>query len=324
MTSLLEAVRRRFPAPRGRGVVAVSGGADSVALLRALTVDSPELIVAHVNHGLRGAESDGDERFVADLAFNLNLSCRTIALDVAAEAKERGENLEAVARRGRYEWLTKIAEAKEATWIATGHTADDQAETVLHRLLRGTGLQGLRGIAAQRELRAGLVLVRPMLDVSRQEVLEYLAERNQTWREDRTNVDLGFTRNRIRRELLPVLKTFNTTIVDVLNRLAEQAGDWFDVQQQHAAEHLKCAERPPAGPLRILQVESLANLSRPQIRDLFHLLWEREGWPAGEMSFVHWDRLAGLALGEATAHDLSGGVSARRRGQVIQIGPRHV
>src|SRR5438477_4211386 len=129
------------PAPMGL-VVAVSGGADSVALLRSLVeVHSGRLVVAHFNHGLRGAESEGHAEFVAELAATLKLPCRMQRRDLQAEAK--GRNLEAAARDARYSWLAFVAKAEGMHRVATGHTLDDQAETVLFRLLRGTGLPGL-------------------------------------------------------------------------------------------------------------------------------------------------------------------------------------
>src|SRR5829696_3493611 len=164
----LERVRGSVPDP---GVVAVSGGADSVALLRALADDPPVpgLVVAHLNHRLRGAESDADAAFVAGLFPHL--PHRTEAIDVAAAAE--GDNLEDTARRVRYDFLARVArEARAgAGWVATAHTLDDQAETVLHRLIRGTGVRGLRGIAESRELIPGVRLLRPMLTVARVEVI---------------------------------------------------------------------------------------------------------------------------------------------------------
>src|SRR4051812_5247125 len=176
-------------------VVAVSGGADSVALLRALVeIGEPggRLVVAHLNHGLRGAESDGDEAFVRELCGGLpDVEFRGERIDVRAA----GGNLEAAARRERYAWLSRVAGECGLAWGATGHTADDQAETVLHRLLRGAGLQGLRGIAVGRELRPGVTVVRPLLGATRAEVLDFLREIGQPFHEDRSNLDLRFTRN---------------------------------------------------------------------------------------------------------------------------------
>ena len=176
----------QFSAPLGPGVVAVSGGADSVALLHALAdAGAGPLTIAHVNHQLRGRDSDDDASFVERLGW----PCRTLVADIRA----LGGNLEAAARRVRYDWFEQVANEVGATWIATGHTADDQAETVLHRLVRGSGLQGLRGIAPRRGR-----IVRPLLGTTRAELQIYLATKNQPFRTDTTNFDTQFTRNRIR------------------------------------------------------------------------------------------------------------------------------
>src|SRR5262249_49805917 len=158
----------------------ISGGPDSMALLHALLAlrqGTDLLILAHLNHQLRGAESDADERFVQECCANLTargtqgLELRCARLDVAARVRREGGNLESGRRRLRYAWLADLAREASVSLVATGHTADDQAETVLHRLLRGTGLKGLRGIAPRRPLAPGIELVRPLLDVRRCEVL---------------------------------------------------------------------------------------------------------------------------------------------------------
>ncbi|HEY1186262.1 MAG TPA: tRNA lysidine(34) synthetase TilS, partial [Gemmata sp.] len=148
MTRVVREVRRFAVTHPGLGIVGVSGGADSVALFHALHATGRALVVAHVNHRLRGAESDADEAFVRDLCAGAGVAFRLLSADVAALAA--GDNLESTARRVRYEFFTAVAQQTGADWIATAHTADDQAETVLHRLIRGTGLQGLRGIASER------------------------------------------------------------------------------------------------------------------------------------------------------------------------------
>ena len=150
MTRVLREVRRFAASRPGPGVVAVSGGADSVALLRALHACGVSLTVAHVNHCLRGSDSDADEAFVRALCESLGVPCRVKSVDVAALAA--GDNLESTARGVRYAFFAEVAAEVSAAWVATAHTADDQAETVLHRLIRGTGLQGLRGIAASMVL----------------------------------------------------------------------------------------------------------------------------------------------------------------------------
>jgi tRNA(Ile)-lysidine synthase len=320
MPVLAEVIRGSWPELRGPGVVAVSGGADSVALLRILAGWAQPLVIAHLNHRLRGDDSDADEAFVGALAESLGLACRSIAIDVAEAARQRGDNLEETARQRRYEFLASVASETAAAWVATGHTADDQAETVLHRLVRGAGIQGLRGIARDRELRPGLRLIRPLLAVTRADVVTYLREIGQPWREDLSNRDPAFTRNRIRHELLPLLRTFNPAIVDVLGRLAEQAGEIHGDVELGAAALLQQAELPAAGPLRIFRVDRLELASRHRVRAMFRILWDREGWPLDDMTFEHWKRVVAVALGEETASDFPGGVSARRKGGVVQIG----
>lgn len=313
----------------GVGVVAVSGGPDSVALLRALVAlglatDARSLVMAHLNHQLRGEESDADEAFVRTLHAALpaaNLVLRCDRLDVAARARAEGVNLEDMARRLRYDWLTRLATEAGASWVATGHTADDQAETTLHRLLRGAGLKGLRGIAPRRPLAPSIELVRPLLAVTRAEVLAYLKAEGQEHRQDSSNADLHRTRSRIRHELLPVLREhYNPAIVSVLGRLAEQAEEAYRVEEAQARQLLAATELPRAGALLVFDRQALAAAPRHCVRELFRLVWEREGWPLGDMDFDAWGRLAAVAHGESTAVDLPGGIHARGRGRVVQIG----
>jgi tRNA(Ile)-lysidine synthase len=309
---------RRFmetlPLGMASGVVAVSGGADSVALLRALHSLYPaSLTVAHINHRLRGEESDADDDFVRQLAGQLALTYRVKAIDVGEMAE--GANLEATARQVRYEFLAEVAASAGAAWIATGHTADDQAETVLHRLIRGTGLQGLRGIA-RRQSR----IVRPLLTVTRAEVIEYLSSLNQTFREDSSNLDPRFTRNRLRREVLPLLKTFNPALVTALGQIAAQAGEAFELLEAEAASWVSDVELPRAGNRLILDATKFASAHPYRIRELLRLLWQREGWPVTDMTADHWSRLVAVAQGNLTAADFPEGISARRIDKVVQIG----
>jgi tRNA(Ile)-lysidine synthase len=325
---------RSLPEASAGVVVAVSGGADSVGLLRALDQarQGPApipLIVAHLNHQLRGDESNRDEEFVAALQAQLvtagrpNLRLVQTRLDVAGLARAESENLEAVARRERYRWLAEVARANGARWIATGHTANDQAETVLHRLMRGTGLRGLRGIAYQRPLRLGVSVVRPLLPTTRAEVLEYLHTLSQPYCEDASNRDRRFTRNRIRHELLPQLvRDYNPAIVEVLVRLARQANDVYRFEEAAALALLAEAERPRAGDWVVFDLQTLQTAPRHRVREMFRQVWEREGWPVGRMDQATWERLADVALGVLNAVDLPGGLHVRRRQRVVQIGFR--
>jgi tRNA(Ile)-lysidine synthase len=313
-------------------VVAVSGGADSVALVRALDAARDPLaplplVLAHLNHQLRGRDSDADEDFVVALHTQLssagrpNLMLCRARRDIAAQARAEGANLEALARRERYRWLAETARMHGMKYIATGHTANDQAETVLHRLLRGTGLRGLRGIAARRELEPGLTLIRPLLAATRADILSYLHELEQPYREDATNRDQRYTRNRIRHELIPHLaEHHNPAIISVLAGLAEQADESYRIEEAAALALLAQAELPRAGDLLIFDLRHLLAAPRHRVREMFHLVWTREDWPLGGMDRAAWERLARVVFGELPAVDLPGGVHARRRERVVQVG----
>jgi tRNA(Ile)-lysidine synthase len=316
----------------GRGlVVAVSGGPDSVALLRAvLAARDPHapvpVVLAHLNHQLRGDEADADEDFVTGLHARLvaagtaALHLRRQRLDVRSRAAAEGANVEALARRERYHFLAEVTRALDVRWVATGHTANDQAETVLHRLLRGTGLQGLRGIAARRPLEAGVSVVRPLLRTTREEVLAALEEWGQPFRQDSSNDDLRLTRNRIRHELLPHLaKRYNPAVVAALRRLAEQADETYRDEETLLGNLLQESERPRAGTMLIFDAACLRAAPRRLVRGLFRSVWAREGWPVGGMGYKAWERLAAVAFGELPAVDLPGKIRARGRGPVVQV-----
>jgi tRNA(Ile)-lysidine synthase len=313
VSRVVEAIRA-FPGLTGPGVAAVSGGADSVALLRGLLdAGAGPLTVAHFNHHLRGAESDADAEFVRELAASLRLPFRLGGADVREIAA--GDNLEATARRLRYDWLAGLG----AGWVATGHTADDQAETVLHRIIRGAGLYGLRGIAASYRDPSRPKVVRPILAVTRADVLNYLHELGQPFREDATNADRAFTRNRIRHELLPLLKTFNPQVVDVLGRLARQAEEAVEVLDRDALDLLRAAELPPAGEVRVFDAATLEAAGDARVRGMFRLLWDLAALPSRGMTFDHWQRLVGVVRGDPPAAEFPDGVYVRRIGRVVQL-----
>ena len=208
--------------------MAVSGGADSVALLVAMADARAEtgivLSAIHVHHGLRGAEADGDAEFVAQIAKRLDVPLCTRRGDVAAFAAERGQGIEEAARALRYQSFQELLAAHEVDAVATAHTLDDQAETVLMKMLRGAWTEGLGGIAPVVTMKGGCIL-RPLLEVTRAEVVAYLEGRGQPWREDGTNQELTFTRNRVRHTLLPQLREFQPRIAEQLSRMAAVARD---------------------------------------------------------------------------------------------------
>lgn len=233
--------------PGDRVGVACSGGADSTALLHVLIELRRELgitlSVLHFNHQLRGAQADADERFVRDLASTFELDFFPGSADVRAEARWHKENVEAAGRRLRRDFFRRVVEGGRATKIAVAHTADDQAETVLAHLMRGTGLTGLAGIHPV----SGTV-IRPLLDVRRAELRTFLQERKQDWREDASNSDRTRMRARIRHGLLPVLEAeFSPQIVERLSSLASLAGTeeavWSAMTESQFVKDVRKSER---------------------------------------------------------------------------------
>jgi tRNA(Ile)-lysidine synthase len=233
---VLEYIRQKKLAKAGDRVgVAVSGGADSVALLRLLLELRDQLgvvlSVVHFNHKLRGAEADADERFVAELAQRHQLDLHCAGGDVAQHAAEKHLSLETAARQLRYEYFWRLLREDPLDRVATAHTLDDQAETVLLRLVRGAGTRGLAGIypqstehsALRDQLKPGSI-IRPLLGTRRSEIEAYLRELGQAWREDKSNRDLRFARNRVRHGILPRLeRNLNPAVQEVLAETAEIA-----------------------------------------------------------------------------------------------------
>jgi tRNA(Ile)-lysidine synthase len=248
--------------PGDRIVVAVSGGPDSVALLACLVALSArwnwELSVGHVNHGLRGMESDEDAAFVEQLgdAFDLPVSTCEARLK-KQDAKLSKQSLQAYAREIRYQALETILQERGATKIATGHTADDQAETVLMWMLRGSGTGGLSGIPPKR----GARIVRPLLDSTRTDIVAYLDERQFAYRMDSSNSQPVYLRNRLREDLMPQLKGYAPGIVNVLSRQAEIIRDDHDYLEHVAAEAFQqmCVTQDE----REIQLDRSALLSLP-------------------------------------------------------------
>jgi tRNA(Ile)-lysidine synthase len=225
-----------------RVTVAVSGGADSVALLRILLEVRAELgiviAVAHFNHQLRAEASDADEQFVAQLARQHDLPFFVGRADVREQALANKIGIEQAARQLRYQWLLDLAQQQHFDIIATAHTADDQAETVLMRFLRGAGTRGLAGIHPVLQ-RDRIRVVRPLLDLTRAEIEQYLTSIEQSWCEDESNRDLGPTRNRIRHELLPLLeRDYNPSLRRLLNETAEMARDEEAAWEAMAASYV--------------------------------------------------------------------------------------
>jgi tRNA(Ile)-lysidine synthase len=277
-------------------LLAVSGGADSTALLyvmrslKAEGVLSCELICAHINHQLRGPEAKLDEDFVIAQARDLDLPITTSKVDVPGFAHRNKLSIETAARKLRIEGLLDIAKANNCKCVATAHQKDDNAETVLQRLARGTGFRGLGGIWPKRVFEGGIVFVRPLLCVRRAEIVEYLKKRNLKWRTDKTNENCTYRRNYIRHRLIPVLQQeCSDSIVEQLSELAQSACKFYSLVCSRAEEVwptlADCAgdkvvldlkrflPEPPALKVELVR-RSLATVGSGE-RDLTHRHFER-------------------------------------------------
>lgn len=282
-------------APGHRVGVAVSGGADSVCLLHVLLKLAPHwalrLRVMHLNHRLRGQESDQDAEFVRNMAEQLGLEADIESADVPALHARQGGNLEQLARQVRRDFFVRRIREGAVDRVAAGHTLSDQAETVLFRILRGCGLRGLGGIWPVTP--EGIV--RPLIETDRPAVVSYLRERGIRWREDSSNRDLRFARNRIRLELLPKLsREWNPALTEALGRLAELARE----EEQHGErEALSLAQQLVKweGGAALIRAPDLVSLDRPAARRLLRLLSERLRGDLRRIEFRHVQGILDLA-----------------------------
>jgi tRNA(Ile)-lysidine synthase len=318
---------QRLPHAGDRVGVAVSGGADSLALLF-LMLELREqlgivLSVVHLNHKLRARASDADEKFVAKLSAKCGLPFHVEQSDVASLAKRKKANLEDTARRARYSFFERLVTEKHVDWVAVAHTADDQAETVLAHIVRGTGLAGLGGIHPI----AGHV-IRPLLMVRRAELKAYLRTKKQTWREDLTNRDTTKMRARIRRKLLPLLeKQFQTVIVDHLGTLAELAREDDAFLDALAKGYYKAMVRQAGGQSTVgiadlIQPKSLTaeggevteKTTRALSKRLVRLMVEEVKPRAGQLNAEHVRAILNLAEHGVSGKQLRlpGGIAVRR------------
>ena len=291
---------------KGKTLAAVSGGPDSIALLHLLAEYLPggSLAVAHVNHRTRGQASDRDESLVRQSAKRLALPCLVTRLP--RHPKPPSEN---TLRDLRYRALEKLARRAGAARIATAHTADDQAETVLLRLARGTGLAGLAGIPESRPL-GKLLLVRPLLGIPKAELLVYLRRRKARFATDASNRDLRYARNRVRRRVLPELKRLNPRTAEALLRLSAQAATAADYLKDRARREGRGLIRRSKDSVRV----DLAKLKRlhPALRPL---VWQ-EALAGRTLDADHLRALESLAGGTLA---LPGGITATVAGRTARI-----
>lgn len=295
-------------------VVAVSGGPDSVALLRSLhQFTRGNLIVAHFDHRFR-VDSAADAQFVRHLAETLQLP---FELGHASEGLLLSEEN---ARNARYPFLAEVAARHHANWVATGHTEDDQVETILHSILRGTGLRGLSGMPVVRPLNESTNLIRPLLDVSRQSVHDYLLSLSQDFCLDATNTSPDYTRNRLRHQLLPLLRAeFNPAVDAALLRLAKLAQLGSTLVEDRIEDLLDAALLSTDSRSVELRLEQLESASDLELGELFRHVLRQRNWPLGRIGLREAEYFIDVVRGVASARDLPDGLrverlNSRRRG----------
>jgi tRNA(Ile)-lysidine synthase len=296
-----------------RVVVALSGGPDSTALLTVLAPIAQELdlslIIAHFNHGLRGTESDEDEKFARDLSEKMGLAFVSAKMDL--RKRKKGLSPEDFYRRQRYDFLNKISEDYQAQKIALGHNLQDQAETVLLNILRGSGLEGLKGFLPMRDGK----FIRPLIEISRREIISFLNEAGIPYRQDSSNKNKIYLRNQIRFELIPYLKEkFNPKIEENLAQMAEILRPEDEFIRQHVTHALKSSVIERQQDRILLKIADINKL-HPAIRwRLFKTLLESLNPAKNGFSFIHIKSLDNLAQKCETGKkvDLSLGIEARR------------
>jgi len=306
-------------------LLAVSGGADSIALLHgtlALWPDAAQqLVVAHVNHRLRGADSDADADFVAKLAKSVGLRCELLTVEQGSvQANSRG-SVEEAARNVRYDWLAATAKRLNLASVVTAHHMDDQAETILHHIIRGTGLRGLGGMRSSRPLGEGVSLVRPMLAISQTEIDAVIATGRYEYREDVSNQEFQFTRNRLRAQLLPLLaQEFNPQVTRALVSLGQQAAASAQCLDELADQLLDKVILEAGPEICQLDADQMTQTGDGLLRHAFTQLWIRQQWPRQKMTSAHWQRLCTIVqTPSAASFQMPGPVDVRRSGNLVRL-----
>jgi len=321
-----ENLRRDSILKRGSKVLlCVSGGLDSTAMLLAfasLEKDMGlELVVAHLNHKLRGKDSDGDEKYVKELGGRFKLKVVTEREDVKAFAKAKKLSLEDAARRLRYSFFARAGRKMKADAIVTAHTKDDQAETVLMRIMRGAGLKGLRGIPPKRRI-AGIILMRPLINISRQEIEDYLKQKKIKPRIDSTNQKSKFFRNKVRLKLLPFLeKNYNPRIKELLFNLAELVDkdyEYLDILQQQVFKKIANIRRDSSISFRLRDFKrEHISVQRALVRTAIKSLKS----DLDKVDYRHWKEVEDLIENRPTNSivDMPGGIKVIRAKTLLRF-----
>lgn len=310
-------------------LIGVSGGVDSIVLLDILHVLSFEhgysLSIAHVNHGLRGANAKRDEKFVRSLAQRYDIPCHSTQVQVKDFAKKHSLSEEVAARELRYKFFRQTASTIRAQSCATAHTADDAAETLLMNLFRGTGLSGLAGIPPRRPLVKKTQLIRPLLQLSKEEIIAYATERELEWYEDETNTLTTYTRNKVRHDVLPKLKEdFNPKIIESLNRTATllRKADGFIESFIDSTYHSVVVEKEDACVIDIHKLEALHEFLQSEIieRCISTLTFGRT------VSFASMDRILSLLGKEVGSREnvVNNLIAVRNRSEIVLMYEQHL
>lgn len=340
---LRRAIRSTWPDRHGRSsdvatLVGCSGGADSVALIRLLaelwaeesnglnppneTATKPvaPLVVAHCNHGLRGEESNADEGFVRQLCDQLQLPLVTHRVPPPNNSAPTGPvSDERTLRQIRRDFFERAAKQHGCRYVAVAHSADDQAETMLHHFIRGTGPLGLAGIAEASELDTDIVVRRPLLQVRRDTLRDGLREIGQPWREDASNRHTIYTRNWIRHDVLPLIESRYPNAVEAIHRagtlqhemnamVRRLAERWLEAFTDFSADrwtiHTERLSKSATPEKRMDDTNTACNwmIERPVIVAASQLAWDRLGWSRGSMTMQHWQRLTGLINDQSCWH----------------------
>jgi tRNA(Ile)-lysidine synthase len=309
-----------------RVVAAVSGGPDSMALLhllRTMTEEEPfQIVVAHVNHQFRGAESDAEAELVGRVAKEWGLPFETAALDLPNYIANTGMNAQSAAREKRYLFLKQVAKKYSSSYLLTGHHADDQAETVLMRLIRGTGPGGLAGIPMRRK-EEDLELIRPLLRITKGELLDYCKRNEVPYAVDSSNVDRHYFRNEIRLDLIPMLEKHNPKLKASLVRLADMAAADDDYMEAQTFDAFKEGVTPSGEGFR-LERRRFRDLHVALQRRLIKLILNCSSNPRQMLDFKHIEEILEALSQErpaVTRLDIGEGWVMKREYEEVYIGP---
>ncbi len=305
---------------RGEKVlVGVSGGPDSLALLHGLRTLGSEygwsLFVIHVNHGLRGKESEEDARFVRECCNKWKIPCRIEEVNVHEALRQEGGNKQAVARKLRYKAFRKAAEGWGIDKLALAHHRDDQVETILMRIIRGTGVGGLKGMEKIRRW-YGIHLIRPLLSISRQTIENYCQEQGLNPRLDRSNLSLAYTRNRVRLELLPLLSTYNPRVKEAILQLSEIISEEEKVWREMESDAFRQVVTEKSLASLTLDLSSFLHLSVALQRRIVKLILScllKQGSDEASLDSIERIRKIAFHPNPSVEIDLPGGIKAERK-----------